>query len=160
MVAPSRARRLPASRSIRARSPRCTNAVFSFSPLNLPASASNSSSMFNVVLIHIMMHVSYAHCKDFVSHVGFGAPTETIFPPFFVGQHGRWVRYPGLVGLRCGLRPNNFWPLPILALRDITRSLVSRIPPGFSAVFPRRVSGSADRCGADRTSDRAGEVQE
>src|SRR5207248_2541657 len=101
MVAPSRARRLPASRSIRARSPRCTNAVFSFSPVNLRASASNSSSMFNVVLIHIMMHVSYAHCKDFVSHVGFGAHRNNLFS-FFVGQHGRWVRYPGLVGLRCG----------------------------------------------------------
>src|SRR5437773_11796697 len=79
MVAPSTARRLPASRSIRARSPRCTNAVFSFSPVNLRASASNSSSMFNVVLIHIMMHVSYAHCKDFVSHVGFGAPPKQSF---------------------------------------------------------------------------------
>src|SRR5438874_165425 len=79
MVAPSRARRLPASRSIRARSPRCTNAVFSFSPVNLRASASNSSSMFNVVLIHIMMHVSYAHCKDFVSDVGFGAPPKQSF---------------------------------------------------------------------------------
>src|SRR5438128_2999529 len=79
MVAPSRARRLPASRSIRARSPRCTNAVFSFSPVNLRASASNSSSMFNVVLIHIMMHVSYAHCKDFVLDVGFGAPPKQSF---------------------------------------------------------------------------------
>src|SRR5438046_6708489 len=30
----------------------------------------------------------------------------------------------------------------------------------FSAVFPRRVSGSADHFGADRTLDRAGAAQE
>src|SRR5207253_6088652 len=49
---------------------------------------------------------------------------------------------------------------PILALRDITRYLVSRIPRGFSAVFLRRVPESEDRCGADRTLDRAGAAQE
>src|SRR5437762_9036829 len=49
---------------------------------------------------------------------------------------------------------------PILAQRDITRFLVSHIPRGFSAVFPRRVSGSADHSGADRTSDRAGAARE
>src|SRR5438552_2019994 len=43
---------------------------------------------------------------------------------------------------------------PILALRDITRYLVSRIPRGFSAVFPRTVPESEDRCGFDPRSDR------
>src|SRR5438094_10620794 len=102
MVAPSRARRLPASRSIRARSPRCTNAVFSFSPVNLRASASNSSSMFNVVLIHIMMHVSYARCKDFVWDVGFGAPTEIIFYPFLFGSQGDGCATPALSACAVG----------------------------------------------------------
>src|SRR5438094_4544294 len=126
MVAPSRARRLPASRSIRARSPRCTNAVFSFSPVNLRASASNSSSMFNVVLIHIMMHVSYAHCKDFVSDVGFGAPPKQSFLLFCwpAREMGALPR-PCRLALR--VTAKQLLAAPILALRDITRFLVSRI---------------------------------
>src|SRR5438094_7787274 len=49
---------------------------------------------------------------------------------------------------------------PILAQRDITRFLVSHIPRGLSAVFPRSVSGSAGHCGADRASDAAGAARE
>src|SRR5438477_4751810 len=126
MVAPSRARRLPASRSIRARSPRCTNAVFSFSPVNLRASASKSSSMFNVVLIHIMMHVSYAHCKNFVSHVGFRAPPKQSFLLFCwpAREMGELPR-PCRLALR--VTAKQLLAAPILALRDITRFLVSRI---------------------------------
>src|SRR5438874_823841 len=155
MVAPSRARRLPASRSIRARSPRCTNAVFSFSPVNLRASASKSSSMFNVVLIHIMMHVSYAHCKDFVSDVGFGAPPKQSFLLFcWPAREMGALPQPCRLALR--VTAKQLLAAPILALHDITPILGQSHPPGFSAVFLRRVFGSGDHSVADQTLDRAG----
>ena len=58
--APIFARRLAASRSIRARNPSRTSFVFSVSPVYFCADASKSSSMLSVVLMHTMMADLYA----------------------------------------------------------------------------------------------------
>src|SRR5881392_2255100 len=135
MVAPSRARRLPASRSIRARSPRCTNAVFSFSPVNLRASASNSSSMFNVVLTHIMMHVSYAQRKDFVSRMLVSAPPPKQSFLLFCWPAREMSALPRPCRLALRVTAKQLLAASILAQRDITRFLVSRIPRGSVRFF-------------------------
>jgi len=55
-VPPSAARRRAFSRAINASRPACTTAVFPLRPLSRCASRTNSSSRFNVVLIHMNMH--------------------------------------------------------------------------------------------------------
>src|SRR5438046_6820333 len=101
------------------------------------------------------MHIARISSRMLVS-----APHRNNLFSFFVGQNGRWVRYPRPCRLALRVTAKQLLAAPILAQRDITRFLVSHIPRGFSAVFPRRVSGSADHSGADRTSDRAGAARE
>jgi hypothetical protein len=63
---PSFASRRALSTDIKASSPNRTNEVFSWTPVRLAALSRRTSSMFNVVLMHISMHLSYAsvnHCR-------------------------------------------------------------------------------------------------
>ena len=66
-VPPRRARRLALSLATSAFNPRRTSVVFSLTPVNSAAFSSNPSSMFNVVLICINMHLSYANVNGFTS---------------------------------------------------------------------------------------------
>src|SRR6266516_7718528 len=54
---------------------------------------------------------------------------------FFVGQHGRWVRYPRPCRLALRVTAKQLLAAPILAQRDITRFLVSRIHRGSVRFF-------------------------
>src|SRR6266496_3863364 len=62
------------------------------------------------------------------SRILVSAPHRNNLFSFFVGQHGRWVRYPRPCLLALRVTAKQLLAAPILAQRDITRFLVSRIP--------------------------------
>lgn len=62
---PSFASRLELSLAINVRSHSCNSWVFSVMPVNFDAFSYSTSSMFNVVLMHIGMHDMYASARQF-----------------------------------------------------------------------------------------------
>jgi len=62
------------------------------------------------------------------------APTETIFSPFLLASTGDGCATPALSACAAGNGQTTF-PAAILAQRDITRFLVSRIPRGSVRFF-------------------------
>src|SRR5438046_765768 len=76
------------------------------------------------------MHIARISSRMLVS-----APHRNNLFSFFVGQNGRWVRYPRPCRLALRVTAKQLLAAPILAQRDITRFLVSRIPRGSVRFF-------------------------